>query len=291
MLDLPNVTLLLVETRAHKITERVIADCISKVNFGEILLFTDKPDLIRFDPDRKARTVLCPNFPDKKQAGQFYYQHACAQISTDFALMLEWDAGIHDVTKWRPEFLEYDYIGAPWNVRPKEQNCLDVGNGGFMLMSKKLGLFLTEHGHDFPVYTDIDVGRTFRARLEDQGFKWPNRILAGKFSWELVTRDPDNFGFHGTFTWPEMLSREEVATRARLMAETPYLISKMPDLVKHAPWLQLELGDDDLWAKISRGGRPNYNTTSMHQRAKMNQIISQRRLFYASQAQRTGLKA
>lgn len=300
MLDLPNVTLLFVETRAHKITERVIADCIAKCNFGEILLYTDKPDLIRFDPDRKARTILCPDFANKKDAGQFYYQHACAGISTEYALMLEWDAGIYDVSKWTPEFLKYDYIGAPWQVRPQEHNCLDVGNGGFTIMSKKLGCFLTDHAHDFPVFTDWDLCRNNRARLEAQGFTWAGRDLAARFSWELCPMIPGGpFGYHGAFNWPEMLPRAEIIERAKIMLTTPYLTAKMVDLVRRgkATWLEAELGEE-LWSKYStRYSTPNENVdrAAAHrlaqQKIKMNQIITQRRLFYASQMQKSGLKA
>ncbi len=113
MLDLSRVTLLFVETRAHEITNRVIKDCISKCNFGEILIYTDKPDLF----DTSVRFLPCIDFPNKKDAGAFYYGKAMEAVTTDFALMLEWDGGIFDATKWKPEFFDYDYIGAPWQVR------------------------------------------------------------------------------------------------------------------------------------------------------------------------------
>src|ERR1700721_2624999 len=108
-LDLPNVTLLFVETRAHKITKRVIDDCLSKVDVGAILIYTEKREEFVSIPN--ARILAVPDFEDKKTAGQFYYQYAMREVTTDFALMLEWDAGIKDISKWTPEFLNYDYIG------------------------------------------------------------------------------------------------------------------------------------------------------------------------------------
>jgi Protein of unknown function (DUF5672) len=292
MLDLPNVTLLFVETRAHKITKRVIDDACAKINFGEVLIFTDKPDLI---PIPGARYIEVRDFPDKREAGQFYYQHACSEIKTDFALMLEWDAGIKDVSMWSDGFLQYDYIGAPWNVAANEIGNKDVGNGGFTLMSKRLGAFLHQHARNFPVTTDWDLCRNQRQRLEREGkFRWPTREVAQKFAWELTTMPEGGrvFGFHATFTWPWMLSRDEVILRAGLMTETPYLISKMGPLVKKAHWLQ-EAMPKEQWDKyINHHPALNRGLAFTHlQRAKMQYMLTQRRELYRSQLQKAGLKA
>src|SRR6185369_12875400 len=111
MLDLRNTTLLFVETRAHKITARVIEDCIRKADFGEIVVFTDKRDLIQIpnipicrdimtsamtgvEPEifhPRPRFIPCVDFPNKREAGEFYYAHAMSEVKTDFALLLEWD--------------------------------------------------------------------------------------------------------------------------------------------------------------------------------------------------------
>lgn len=243
MLDLSRVTLLFVETRAHKITQRVIADCLSKARFGGLLIYTDRPELFQHFPG--VRTEVVPDFDTKKAAGQFYYQYACAKIETDFALMLEWDAGIHDVSAWNPEFFNYDVIGAPWNVKPNEHDKLDVGNGGFMLMSKKLGIYLSEHQRDVPVFTDWDLCRGQRGKLEMAGFKFAPRDIATQFSWELTYKPETHFGYHATFTWPFVLDEAEVVYRAKLMLETPYLTSKMGDLIRKAPWIEDALTPTD----------------------------------------------
>jgi len=284
MLDLSRVTLLFVETRAHKITKRVIDDCISKCNFGGILLYTDKPDLI---PVPGATYVSVPDFPNKREAGQFYYQYACAGIQTDFALMLEWDAGIYDPAKWRPEFFNYDYIGAPWQVRPQEINCMDVGNGGFTLMSKRLGRYLAAHPKEHPVSTDWDLCRNQRKGLELAGFKWPNRDLASCFSWELGPRNPGNFGFHGAFRWIDMLSREELGIRAKLMTENPYLLTKMNDITRYGTiqWLEEEIGLE-AWEKFRTVSTPfvqprgprigGNNVIAPNHRQRMMQLLQER---------------
>jgi hypothetical protein len=289
MLDLSRVTLLFVETRAHGITKRVIDDLTSKVNFGDILLYTDKPELI---PVPGARYELVPDFPNKKLAGQFYYGKAMEKVETDFALLLEWDAGIFDETKWRPEFFNYDYIGAPWQTT----DDLKVGNGGFTLMSRNLGHFVCSHVDQFPVSTDWDFCRVQRPHYEAAGFKWPTRDLASLFSWELGPRNPDHFGYHGAFNWPTVLPREEVVERARIMIKSPYLTLKMKDLFRTATWLDKELTVSEL-AAYHAAVPPGYHlrpripgAISPQQRAALQLMEVQRRGF-VTRRQQTGLKA
>jgi hypothetical protein len=294
LLKLKNTTLLFVETRAHKITQRVIDDCISKADFGDIVVFTDKPAQFNIPG---ARIIPCIDFPNKRDAGAFYYSEAMKAVETDFALMLEWDAGIFDATKWLPEFFDYDYIGAPWVVRPGEE--YDVGNGGFTLMSRKLGHKLCESRRQVPVYTDMDVSRLARRHLEPLGFKWPKRDLASCFAWELGPRNPEHFGFHGAFTWPVTLPEDEMFARARLMLETDYLTVKLAALVRREPRIIAEFSDEERDRYLSvvpmnHVLRPRIpGVMSPQQRAAMLLMQAQRRGFisHAQKSNQTGLKA
>lgn len=287
MLDLPSVTLLFVETRAHEIARRVIDDCRSKVTFGDTIIFTDKPGMFAGLPN--ATLIDCPDFPNKKLAGQFYYGQAMAAVRTDFALMLEWDAGISDVTAWRPEFFEYDYIGAPWPRNPRDRG-MDVGNGGFTLMSRVLGQHIIQNFSTNPVYTDMDVCQTHRRAYEAAGFKWPSRNLAQYFSWELCDRLPSQFGYHATFTWPEVMPREEIIARAKIMMQSPYLRSKMRDLFRVAPWLGAEFTEAEMASVYPAGyyrPRTVFNRPfDTRQRAALNLMQAQRRGLISAQQQR-----
>jgi hypothetical protein len=290
MLDLSRVTLLFVETRAHAITKRVIDDCLAKADFGDVLIYSDKPDLI---PISGARHILVPDFPDKREAGRFYYSEAMAKVETDFALMLEWDGGIYDPSKWKPEFFDYDYIGAPWRVRDQ----YDVGNGGFTLMSKKLGHFICENAEKYPVCTDIDICRAQRENYEAAGFKWPTALLASCFSWELGLRNPEHFGFHGAFTWPEVLPKEELVIRTGLLTETSYLMAKMYYLVRAAPEILKDLTPEQAERYVSIYGEPQPRIPghiagrymSPQQRAAMMLVQAQRQGLISHQQK--GLKA
>jgi hypothetical protein len=296
LLNLKNTTLLFVETRAHEITKRVIADCLSKADFGEVLIFTDKMDEFAVPELSGARLVSVPDFPNKKLAGQFYYAQAMEKVETDFALMLEWDAGIFKPEHWKPEFFNYDYIGAPWITSPHEHNRMDVGNGGFTLMSRKLGQYAIENFQQFPVYTDWDFCRMQRRHYEAAGFKWPMRDLASFFAWELGPRNPEHFGFHGAFTWPTVLTKDEIVIRTKLMLKTEYLTIKSRQLFKEAPWLMSELTPEEQ-ATFHNTVPPGYvlrpripGAMSPQQRAAMQLAQIQRQGLLTHQ-QSKGLKA
>jgi hypothetical protein len=245
MLDLSKVTLVVVATRGHEMTRIAINDCLQKAVFGDVLIYTDAES--RVGPLDGARYFQVPDWPNKVEAGRFYYSEAMTRVATPFGLLIEWDGGIYDPVKWRDDFFEYDYIGAPWVTN----DDLKVGNGGFTLMSKRLGDFIYTHRSQFPCTTDWDVCRSQRPALERAGgFKWAPRDVAADFAWELGPRSPNNFGYHGTFNWPMMMERTDLIARARAMTDDSYLLSKMEPLIRKAPWLQQEIGDE-AWNKYS----------------------------------------
>ena len=43
MLKLPDVTLVLIETREHALAKLALEDCEARAEFGDILVFTDRP--------------------------------------------------------------------------------------------------------------------------------------------------------------------------------------------------------------------------------------------------------
>lgn len=59
-------------------------------------------------------------------------------VETDFAIFCQWDGFAINPNLWTDEFLEYDYIGAPWaNAWNQEHPERRVGCGGFSLRSAK----------------------------------------------------------------------------------------------------------------------------------------------------------
>jgi hypothetical protein len=123
-------------------------------------------------------------------------------VETDFVLVVQDDGFVTSPHLWNDEFLNYDYIGAPWPlyfnwVNPNKR----VGNGGFCLRSKK---FLEEStklnytgGNE-----DYQLCYVFDEILKNKGIKFAPVELASKFSLEMNTELNDDinkvFGFHGT---------------------------------------------------------------------------------------------
>lgn len=65
-------------------------------------------------------------------------------IETKFAMSIHDDGFPINIHNWKPQFLNYDYIGAPWgaeaNTYPHQyfNNQVEGGNGGFSIRSMKL---------------------------------------------------------------------------------------------------------------------------------------------------------
>lgn len=133
-----------------------------------------------------------------------------AFIETDYAMSIHEDGFAIDASRWKPEFLDYDYIGAPWADGV-------VGNGGFNIESQKLLKAKRKlpfsvkvsppwDGHDI-LASDVFLCRTHRATLEKQGVRFAPRDLALEFSIEQVGHEYPSFGFHGRNVAPVQYAR------------------------------------------------------------------------------------
>ena len=142
-------------------------------------------------------------------------------IDTTFMLNCQGDGFVVNPTSWTDEFLDYDYIGAPWPKSNLERSSARwklvemsytnsnktycIGNGGFALRTKKLmemvsKLYLDEY---YGIPEDLVISVILRKQLEELGFKFPTSIeLAGKFSCEsqfvdgYILSSNNSFGFH-----------------------------------------------------------------------------------------------
>ena len=209
MLELPDVTLAAVFTVEHALTLRAVDDCAGRANFGAVKLCTDR--------EIGRVYVRAGPFADLAEAGRFTTYEVPKHIETSHALFIHWDSWIVDPGMWRPEFLAYDYIGAPWWFSDGN----NVGNSGFCLRSKRLLDFLAENEAQFPIGTpeDLTLCRTYRKRLPQ--FRWAPQTLAHEFAFERTRGTERSFGFHGMFNWPHVLSDAEIEERVKLA--TPYV--------------------------------------------------------------------
>jgi hypothetical protein len=119
------------------------------------------------------------------------------------ALFMQTDGFITNPEEWTDEFLEYDYIGAPFPILMMEAKrntfplSARVGNGGFSLRSATL----MREWISPSLLEDMSICRLDYERLTSKGYKFAPVSLALKFSTEMLIHDHDmpekSFGFHG----------------------------------------------------------------------------------------------
>jgi hypothetical protein len=224
MLRLPDVTLTMVETIAHKLGRLAVNDCVSKAEFADVVIFTDKPE--EFHPlDCDAHFVEVPNWPTKREWSKFSWHGVGQHVCTAMTLHVQWDSGIWCPDAWSDEFLDYDLIGAPWPWHPTKR----IGNLGFSFRSTRIMRYLYKHRDRFPINTDVDddlVCRKYRPQLEiEGGFTWAPERVAERFAFECAEPDMTrkHWGWHAAFNFGHVFDEQQVMERARLMLANPYI--------------------------------------------------------------------
>ncbi len=186
----------------------------SKLLPSKTIFFTSKPVFLNKRQSKIIKKIKVKPIRSIKEYSEFIIYSLYKYIETSHILIVQWDGYIINIEKWNPDFLNYDYIGAPFIPRENEKNYskdskgrfYSVGNGGFSLRSKRLleapsrydlidDEFLTNYHEDgfFSI-----LHRNF---LESKGFKWAPFLIAKEFSIETPLSFKDfsdlPFGFHG----------------------------------------------------------------------------------------------
>lgn len=226
-LQLPDVTLVCVETREHALAYLAIEDCLKVADFGDVLILTDKPNAFTQLANTYAggiRIHSVPDWPEKLGWSRSWWYDVPPLLRTGQTLNIQWDSWIWDPSMWNDNFLYWDYIGSPWWYKDGK----NVGNGGFSLVSTRLKRYLRDRRAQFPCDTAVDddlLCRKYRPALESAGFMWAPESVAHAFAFECCRPSPTSrhFGFHAAFNFSEVLPRERFLERVRLMAKSPYI--------------------------------------------------------------------
>lgn len=201
-LNLPQVTLCAATSVNVKATVRALEACLAQIDFAACKLFTDAS----VEPDHPEIKVL-PIAPLTSSAAysEFVLTQMVDHAETSHCLVAQWDGHVLDARRWRPEFLDHDYIGARW---PQFEDGHDVGNGGFSLRSRRLMLACQEPEFLGGHAEDIAIGRTNRAWLEGRGMRFAPAALADMFAAERSGDPAASFGYHGVFNMPRAIGVE-----------------------------------------------------------------------------------
>lgn len=229
MISLPNLTLFAIDGgRGQELIRLALRDTLEQITPTRTLVFSCDLEFWRF---HNFETVSIPKCSSAKEATKIMWYVIPSWISTPFMMHVEWDGWVIDASAWQPEFLDYDYIGAPWPWHPEGSN---VGNGlGIRSLRLMEHLRLT-HGvpeFKFPDREDDWICREARPKLEKSGFKFAPAALARAFSWERGPQPGPTFMFHGVFNWKSVLTPDQLIERLALI--TDYERSKVE-------WRELE---------------------------------------------------
>ena len=191
--DLHAVTLCAADSYAVPLTARAMRDSAERCAFGDAVLFTDAPARGPF------RTQAIAPLRSRVAYSAFVLRDLASHVATSHALIVQWDGWVTNPAAWDPEFLSYDYAGAPWG---RYSDGMDVGNGGFSLRSRRLLEALQdERFTPVPAVPEDElIGRVWRPALErDHGIRFAPPEVAARFAYERVLPQGATFGFHGLF--------------------------------------------------------------------------------------------
>ena len=204
---LTQVTLVAIDgTMNPAATEESLARAMAAVTFGHVMLFSPTQTANRELYEYCHWVKIPPT--TLKGYNQFCLAELHKYVSTSHCLTVQSDSGIVDPAAWNDQWLEYDYIGAPW---PPGHTGTDyrVGNSGFCLRSQRLLRATAELPRDMYVWRgkvkpscrdDVITCVMYRAHLESLGLRFAPVDVAARFSFESPTPEAaelsGQFGTH-----------------------------------------------------------------------------------------------
>lgn len=206
-LKLPNVTLVAMATRNVEETLQALIYSCKGVEFGRVKL------LSHYSPyglDNNVDFVRIAKIKDIDEWSYKIVYELSEYIETDFALLVHADGFVVNPSSWRDEFLNYDYIGAPWPLPSDDISYRDIngnivrGGNSVSLRSKRLLELPTKLKLPWEPYHGFYNEDGFicvknRHVYESNGMKFAPLDVAKYFSHETMIPEVRNikpFAFH-----------------------------------------------------------------------------------------------
>jgi hypothetical protein len=203
-LQLPQVTLLGIDCVHIERLQAALTASQRDIDFGAVKLLTSLPT-------DDARLVTIPHIDSIEEFSRFCVEDLTKYVDTDYVLLVQYDGFVLSADRWDPDFLNYDYIGAP--LETSTWTPMDpavpipkyiVGNGGFCLRSKKFldlsaqfvkeGIIANTHPED------VVLSYVYKEAFEKEGMKYAPVEVAMRFSVHFDDGEyVKPFGFHGFY--------------------------------------------------------------------------------------------
>lgn len=135
-LQLPNVTLMAMTSVKVMETVKAMSYSMRQIDFGDAVLITHKkpfylPKSIRYAHTSKLTDIDCFNYKMLYELTDY--------INTDYVMIVHYDGFVVNPKMWRDEFLDYDYIGAPWPDPHDDFTYRDI-NGNLCRVGNSVGI-------------------------------------------------------------------------------------------------------------------------------------------------------
>jgi hypothetical protein len=207
MLKLPNVTLIAMTSVRIPETVKALEYSCKEIEFGAVKIASDVkpddlPDYIQHEYTEKSSNINEWNY-------NIIY-NLSKHVNTEFCILIHDNGFVVNPDSWKDEFLNYDYIGAPWpmptdnfSYRDINGNIIRQGNS-VSLRSKKLldiPINLKLEWKPFYGYTNEDgfICVNYRHKYLEEGCKFADIDVAKYFSHESMIPEIQGikpFAFH-----------------------------------------------------------------------------------------------
>ena len=200
MVNLENVTLVAMTSVKISETIKALEFSCRGVKFGKVKLVSDikpdnLPDYIQHEYTERMNNIDEWNYSSIYKLGK--------HIDTEFVMLIHDDGFVINPDSWRDDFLDYDYIGAPWpmpndnfSFRDINGNLIRVGNS-VSIRSKRLidlPVELNLEWKAFHGYYNEDgyICVNYRHIYLEHGMKFADIDVAKYFS--IENQIPENVG-------------------------------------------------------------------------------------------------
>lgn len=188
-----------------KADDQKTADFMCRVGdrIGELIQFSDMLILTASMPSFQPKIArVIPIQPlNYDQYNELAMKGLGRWAKADYIMTIHDDGFVVNPHMWSDEFLQFDYIGAPWKL-----GCgwswegREVGNGGFSLRSRRLYNECQSIPYMSGAHEDGIICLQNRDRLMSKGIKFGTLEVAYRFSIEAPFDDNHSiencFGFH-----------------------------------------------------------------------------------------------
>lgn len=213
VLDLSRVTLIAVTSVRLEDHVRALKYSAKNIKFGAIKIVSDiepknLPPYIKHEYIDKISNIDEWNYAMIYKLGQY--------VDTEFAMIVHDDGFIINPQSWRPEFFDYDYIGAPWPLPYDDYSYRDI-NGELIRVGNSVSL-RSKKLIDLPNVLNMEW-KSFHGLYSEDGFicvnnrhiykehgcKFADIDVAKYFSHETPLPETQGiapFAFHGKNSLP-----------------------------------------------------------------------------------------